>query len=510
VAGGRDFDPLWRLYHWQRGQGEDEHYRADKTLCDAFLTDMRTDYNNTGLRHDRRTRNPGLLLDNADSRAGRHLLELIEECRRKSGREGETADPLLVVPVQHHPPTREAGKPIEAAEQDEGTEHGLDFGRWRAKSVKADYLTLWCPVRLSALGDSDVVEMTASRLLGRIHHDADFIRSLTGGHPEATGRLTGLLKHLDSSVGLPSLLDHPVPPELRDQWETDRADITVGDHLLRRAFADVLRTLPDGSMNPDSIALLDAMAVGAATPGFRLGACQAALNYCRWEKVTTEAARNRLTETMWWTDSGDGEPGLHPLAVLLLRHWLARDPAKWANVHGGYVTYYSNPADAALRHRHKLALVVPDARWTDTVPDTDGTSSSSHLGHLLEVVRFLGRERESAPGRDMESAGHHIRAWLDVLDTVVAAPNRLRTTHHPEVLVRELAGPPDSGSPHQVIARLAVARWLFNDRLFDPGHQLARVVADEYINLARLSGVGGDLLYEEEAKYRKIQREWEG
>lgn len=509
---GSGLDELWRLYLGLQAQDEGERDRVDGALCDALLTDMRTDYNDTGLRHARRTRNPVLLLDNADSPAGERLLGLIEERRRKSGLGGEPADPLLIVPVQRHPPpTRNAGTPVGAAERN------LDFEGWRTTTAEDEHLTLWCPVRLSALGYNDVVEMTTSRLLGRTHRDADFIRSLTGGHPGATGQLSKLLTMLDSPDDLPLLLYQPIPEDLRDQGKAG-AGITVGDHLLRHAFTDDLRTLPDGGIDPDNNPMLNAMAAGAATPGFPLGACQAALDYWGREAVTAGDARYQLIETMWWAEPGDGEPGgLHPLAALLLRHWLARDPDKWAGVHEGYVTHYSSdPANAALRYRHKLAQVVPDARLMDAEPETNGASTtSSRLGELFQVVTFLagkwelGLGREAAPpGQDVESARHRTQAWLDVLDTVVSAPTRVRTSHRPETLVWELASPTEPGSLHEVISKLTVARWLLNDRLFDPTRQLARVVADAYYSLAEFGGGDKDLLLEEAARYRKIEHEW--
>lgn len=514
VAGGSELDPLWRLYHWQWEQDEDKRHRADKTLCDAFLTDIRTDYNDTGLRHGPRSRNPCLLLDNADSRVGKRVLELIEESRRKSGREGEPADSLLAVAIQRHPPSREIGEPIDVTKQ------GLDFTRLRGEASAADYLTLWRPVYLSALSASEVVEMTPSHVLGvssRVHHnhrDAEYIRSLTGGHPEATSRLAALLPRLNSPSDLRSLLYQSIPLELRDDWQIT-SDTNVGDYLLKRAFADDLKTSPGGGISADGNAWLDAMATGAATPGFRLGACHAALQYCEWTEVTAEEARDRLTETMWRTESDDGQPRLHPLAVLLLRYWLARDPAKWTSVHEGYVTHYSGPGDLALRNRHILALVVPDPRWMESESETASASEPSHMGQSLDVVTYLGREWESDPALASETAAdtdavrRQTRAWLNVLDTVVSAPNRLQSSRSPEAFVKALAGGSDSSGRYQIIARLTIARWLFNDRLFDPTRRLAPIIVDEYNNLARLPGGDTDLFLEEAAKYRKIQREWE-
>lgn len=490
VAGGSGFDPLWRLYDWHLGKDRDRLYKVDKTLCAAFLADMRTHYH-PGIPHSTPTRNPALFLDNADSTVARDLLALLERCRRDTG-DKEPADPLLVVAVQRRLPAPREDAPMIGSGQDD-----LDFTEWRRKATKAEHPTLWCPVSLSALDGKDVAAMTPSRVLGisyRIDRDADFVRALTGGHPEATDRLAAILRRLDPLDGPQSMLDLRIPLVLRDKWQAGEADVTVGDYLLRRAFADDLRTLPDGSIDADNNELLDAMAVAAAAQGCRLGACQAALNYLQWSAVTAVGACDRLTETMWLAGPSDGEPRLHPLAALLLRYWLARDPTKWSGAHEGYVVHYSAPRDAALRHRHKLALVMSEACRTD---------------QLTEVVGFLDQKWESGPGRVEGPGRSATEDWLNHLDTVVAAANRLRATHHPEVFVKAIAGPEEPGNRRQVIARLTVARWLYNDRLFDPGHRLARLVADEYRHLAQLPGGDADLLLEEEARYRKIQHEWE-
>lgn len=489
VAGGSGFDPLWRLYDWHRGTDDDRLYKVDKTLCAAFLADMRAHYH-PGKRHSRPTRNPGLFLDNADSSVAGRLLALLERCRRE-GSGKEPADPLLVVAVQRLRPAPREDAPIIGAAADD-----LDFTQWRRKATEAEHPTLWCRVYLSDLDGKDVVAMTPSRVLGisyRIDRDADFVRALTGGHPEATDRLAAILGRLDPIDGPQSLLDLHIPLVLRDMWQAGEADTTVGDYLLRRAFADDLRTLPDGSIDTDHNELLDAMAVAAAAQGFRLGACQAALNYLGLSAVTAVDAYNRLTEMMWLAGPGDGEPRLHPLAALLLRHWLARDPAKWSNAHEGYVVHYADRRDAAPRHHHKLALVTPEA---------------CRMDQLAEVVEFLDQKWDSGPGQEDESGRSMTKDWLNDLDTVVVAPNRLRTARHPEVFVKAIAGPEEPGNRRQVIARLAIARWLYNDRLFDPGRRLARLVADEYRHLARLPGGDGDLLLAEEARYRKIQDEW--
>jgi hypothetical protein len=147
------------------------------------------------------------------------------------------------------------------------------------------------------------------------------------------------------------------------------------------------------------------------------------------------------------------------------------------------MTYYSEPHDAAIRHHHCLALVTPSQREP-----------------LNTVIAYLERELGQLASRE---------EWLTVLDQVTAAPNRLRTTRDPRDFVTTLAGVADPRSRTRTVSRLAVARWLYNDRCFDPSHRLARLIANEYDYLAE-QRTDSEALYQQSTKYRRIESHWEG
>jgi hypothetical protein len=266
---------------------------------------------------------------------------------------------------------------------------------------------------------------------------------------------------------------------------------TVEDQLIVRLFAPDAQVRPDGVLDPRDNAVLDAMAVCAATPGLRRGACQAVFKFLGWAQLSAPAIYEQRFEGRWWLvggddgdeDEGGEEPSLHPLARMLLHRWLARDANRWREVHQGFVNYYASPKDAVLRRHHSLALVE---------------SARSH--QLADVAAYLESRLDD----------FSVETWLRMLDLVVRAPHRLRTTTDVRVFVNTLTAAAGPEERTRVVTRLAVARWLYNDRLFDPMRQLAQVVADEYDNLARLSGPDGELFYKESTRFRKIEREWEG
>lgn len=471
-SGGDKYDPLWQLYRWRHEGTKDASRKVDKTLCAAFLADLRTDFNEAGMRHGQRTSNCLLLIDNAGGKAGQHFLELLDECRRESRLADESPDPLVVVAAQRGKPRALAGVPVEATD-DRLKEAPADDGSWP---------NWWCPVRLTDLVPSDVLKVTTSTVLGSTRRDADLLHALTGGHPDATTRLATLLSVFGSGPFDPRLLlDTELPDghRLPDHWPVDESRTSVEDFLLKRAFPDDLVTRKDGSIDASGSPMLNAMAVCAATPGLRLGACRDVLGFLGWTQVSAKDVRNRLADTLWLDDTS----GLHPLARLLLRRWLARDPGVWRDTHQAYVNHYArNTDEAVLAHHHRLALAEP--------------------GHMEEqlaaVVGYLEKEfeRSSAP------------EWLRVLETITDAPNRLRDEHPPEIFVTAQAGAESPGDRRRIIARLTVALWLSKDRCFDPGRRLTKLIAGEHGYLTGLDRPDGEVFLTESNRYGGIWEEW--
>lgn len=482
--GGSGYDPLWDLRAARHDPSPAARRQVDKTLCAALLADLRTDFNEGRLLHGQRTSNPLLLLDNADSKAGRGLLELLTESRRENHQEDGPADPAVIVAVRRGLLTSAVGRPVAS------TDERLVYPPVRLAPPDTDHPMWWCPVRLTDLRPDDVAELCRSSVLGSVRRDADFLHGLTGGHPAATASLVVLLERLGRDrFEAYDLLDAPLPDPAdlpRDWPDQDTASMTVRDHLVRRVMPDFLATgsdMPAGPVVLRDHPLLSTMAVCAATPGVSEGAGRAALQYLRRTDADT-SAHERLTSALWLRPGADGgAPGLHPLAALLLRQLAARDtPRQWERIHTGYLTHYAHIADEPLRHLHQLALV-----------------DNPQQRNLTTVTGYLDRCVSGRPTRD----------WLALLDQVTAAPNRVRSTSSREAVVTRLAGAAASGDRSRVIARLAVARWLFGDRSFDPAHGLAKVIADEYDHLAGLTDGDSEPLYQESRRYRRIQREWE-
>jgi hypothetical protein len=478
-SGGGGYDSLWELYRLHHGRtGDTDTPRpVAKTLCAAFLADLRSDFNESPLLHGQRPKNCLLLLDNAGGRAGDLFLELLAECRRESGAGGERPDPAVVVAVQRGRVRRRVIEPVEP------TDERLDFDvRHPAAPGDGGHPVWWYPVRLADLDNEYVVEMCASGVLGSQNRDADFLYALTGGHPESVGALARLLARLGRAAPYdPRLLLGE--QELPDDWTpVGGGDAAVEEHLLRRTLADDLVIGPDGGILADGNPMLDVMAVLSVTPGLRRGACNAALQYLGWEQFDADTAQRRLTAAMWLDETPDGAAArLHPLIALLLRRWLARQPEAWRRAHMGYAAHYSRREDAPVRHHHTLALVEPSQRQP----------LATVVGYLEEEYARCGSPQD----------------WLRVLDQVTAAPNRLRTTLDPRSFVTALAGVADARSRHQAITRLTVARWLYNDRYFDPARQLAQTIANEYGHLADGTD-DNEVLFRQAGKYRRVENNW--
>ncbi|NUS11169.1 MAG: ATP-binding protein [Streptomyces sp.] len=498
-GGGREYDSLWELYrqHHAPNAATGTPRVVARTLCAALLADLRHDFNDSWPRMQR-PRNCLLLLDDAGGRTADLFLELLAECRRGDEAAGERPDPAVVVAVQRGRVRPEASRLLDPTSPDltYGERHPLAPGG-------PGHPVWWYGVALADLNGEQVLALCTSSVLGRHNRDADFLYELTGGHPESTDRLAHLLAAFGrtppadprrSPADLPEPFDprrllgapladetHPLP---RHWPQPARDDLTVEDYLLRRALADHLTVAADGSLRPDDNPALNVMAVLAATPGLRRGACNSTLHYLGWSGTDADSAQLALTASMWLEENADGEAvRLHPLAALLLRRWLARTPETWRAVHMGYAAHYSSRADAPLRHHHTLAQVEP-----------------GHREPLTAVSAHLDEEFDRA-GSTAE--------WLRVLDQVTAAPNRLSTPLDPRTFVSSLAGPARPRDRRRAVTRLAVARWLHADRGFDPAHQLAQTVATEYEHLADVTD-DNEVLYQQAGKYRRIETNWLG
>lgn len=491
TAEAAGYATLWRMLAWYHGADREHLREVDLALSAALLADLSESFNSRAFGHVQRRSNCLLLLDNADNETGGRLLRLLGEWRRT--RPDPEGDPLLVVAV------RRAEVPELSATEIEATDERLAFP-WDS-AAKDPCLR----IRLTDLSLGEVAEMTRSRVLDSAGHDARLVHDLTRGHPLATATLLAVLAHPDTTrADLPWLLDKNLPaavgPAPADRFGGHR--VIVADYLFKRIFVDEIRV---EGLEQDSNPLIAAMAVCAATPGLPIGPSQvviesvaeyyrqpaaAAADPVDWTQVKGDEALSRLEEAGWavGTGDGDGSVRLHPLPDLLLRDWLAGRPDTWRLVHEAYSAYYSRPETVALRQRHRLAL-----------------AESTQAQQFTEVAAFLDGKLKK---RSAKVGGLSEQEWLNLLKTVVAAPNRL----FPEVNPRTFVAQVDTArldARARVVARLTAALWVNGDRRLDPGHRLAQVISDEYKNLAHMQMPDGETFFEQAYEWRRIAKEWE-
>jgi hypothetical protein len=310
-------------------------------------------------------------------------------------------------------------------------------------------------VQLTDLTKGAIVDLAGSNGLGGSDHNAEFLRAITGGNPAAVRLITELMPSYDGR----DLLSQALP-----EGET------VLDWLIKRVLAGDL-----GELDP--------AAVCAATSGVRELAAQKVFQSLRWTDEQASDVRAALENAMW-LHTDDKGTRLHPLPSIVLRRWLARDAVLWRRVHEAYAAHYGSARDEALRHFHGLALTERD-----------------DAGPLRQCVTFLCRTFN----------GSSAAQWLEVMDTVTAAPTRVDSVDEPRALVTRLAGRDDAADEERTIARLTASLWLYGDPTVDPRHRLAGLIAGclERLAATRETDDDAEVLYARARSYRQIAWEWE-
>ena len=437
-------------------------------LCRAFLADLRNEIDRATVRHDKRTANCLLLLDNADTGIGVEFLETLAECRSEAA---DQTDPLLVVAAQR---TRPKLRPPVGRSVGVG-ETRFSYATLRAATVDPENpATPWYPVLLTGLSIQNLEKLVSSHLLGSPWRDWQFVHEVTGGHPAAVAKLAKVLRHAQPDSDLRALVTSPLEDAL----------LTA----LRRPLE-----------NRD----LDAMAVFGATLSPGPGPAARVFAALDWS-VNELDVKDRFLDLMWACD--ETAFTIHPLPRLLLTRWLAREASLWDKVHQAFLAYYrANEASApAPVSYHALALI---------------TSLSG--GGLDAIAAHLDGRLPGAPGgRDKTQSA---RQWDDSLWDITAAPNRFRqsvaeladTIHTPDLfreprdVVTQLAGISMAGDRQRIVARLLAALWLYKDRLFDPKHTLAELIAHEYLQLAQVTSGDNEVFYGRASHFRNIAHNWE-
>jgi hypothetical protein len=475
---GTRVGPLLLMHEWWRTahtpDGTVARGELSRALCAALLADLRDGFNRAGLAHGLRTTNCLLLLDNSDSAAGAEFLETLAECRRLVPDE---PDPLFVVAAQGRWPELNPAAVSLILPADES----LNYADWLAAAKRRETPgSPWYPVLLADLDAANVTSMVTSHVLGAAWRDVDFVQDISGGNPFAVRQLARQLTLPGSGFDPRRVLTR----QLEDELLAGLRPVWLGDR-------DLL-----------------AMAVFAATLRPTLTAAGSVFKSLRWTGVADADAeeaylneldiRDLFLSLMWARNDDEGWLAVKPLPRLLLMRLLARDGTQWDQTHEGYLAHYRAQAarDHVAEQHHLLAL----------------TTSSSD-GNVGKVAAHL--EKQFGTLNPSE--------WNAVLTAITTAPNRLRHASdgqhqtdgtpgfggEPEEAVRRLAGVASPDDRPRTITRLVAARWLYNDRLFDPRRRLARLLDREYYELAQLTDGNSDVFYREVSRFRKIARNWE-
>lgn len=441
-----------------------------EVLCSALLADLRADFNEFRWRHGRRTTNCLLLLDNADTDAGQIFLEALAKARMpRPGQTDPEADPLMLAAAQRSMP----GPGLQVGEFCLDSDDALQHGGWTEARQQRGQPPGWCPVMLTDLSASLVQGMVRSTVLGQSWRDADFLQDITGGHPAVTRLFAERLSAAPPGCDAPRALGIPAAPDA-----AGAADASLAAGACLAADDDLIGlTTPDWVTGTD----LDKMAVCAATPGVPGTACTSVFGYLGWAAGDVPRARDMMLSLMWADQDAGGGQVIQPLPRLLLTRRIARDEARWQDVHYGYQSHYDGIGDWAAGHYHRLARATP-----------------AKPGDLQAVAGYLDGylDGQRAPSE-----------WNDTLAKITAAPNRLATADVYGA-VNELGGIRKPGDRCRTVARLIAARWLYRDRLLDPAHSLAQLIADEYRELAALTKGNTEAFFQVADQFRRIARIW--
>lgn len=457
----------WQDYQSDRGNlGASRD--AWQLLCQALLEDLRA-FTRPGLGHGVPTTNCLLLLDNADTESGQDFLSALAKARTWSP---NLTDPLVVVAAFGTLPAdlrRAADSPLMA------TDPHLTWTAWYERARQAvEGFSPWYRVQLSDLSLASTRGWVTSQAVSTSDHDAEYVYSITQGHPGATLKIAKRLQGLPTA----SRAGHGLPGLISAEAEDD---------LLAAAC-------PPGLGDRE----LDALTVFAATLRPTLRAAGSVFQTLMPGGVRELDARDLFLSLLW--ADGDDPLAIRPYHRWLLSRRLARDGTRWQEVHEAYLKYYtSEGGGSTAQWYHRLAL-----------------ASLASPERLHDVARYLDRQfeqfRARNTGRTAELPSLSEGAWNDMLADITSAPNRLLLAYSEQQApgptidtwstVGRLEGIGESPESLRAITRLVAARWLLSDPALDPLCNAASIAESEYLELARLTPGGTGLFYAEATRFR--------
>ncbi|GAA2776874.1 hypothetical protein GCM10010470_07080 [Saccharopolyspora taberi] len=410
---------------------------VDEVFCAAFLADLREAYRKR--RSARSRANCVVLLDNIDSEGGRQLLDILLDVRQR-GEQG--SHPLLLVCTSRQWDRRWGRQGVDAH-----TPEQAGLAAWESlRRIGTGRDSWWYPVELRDFTASEVA------VIGRFATEAapsPFVHALTGGHPWGT-------REVCAALG-----EQPTEPEMRlvfERRDDDGAALAVRarEYLLQDFNITQRRTLAVFAAAPD-LELATRSAVRAAGTDDGIGPLR--------------EVRSRL----WSGTDDDNRLSLHPWLRRLLLHELASraedDEESWQVVHARHRDHHRDQGNTAQSLYHALAL--------------------EDLGAVVDDLRTRFERIH---------AENDVRPWVQRLDLITSAPNRISGDRAPRDRVEELVlgtvSPQDAN-----LGRLVAAKWLLSDPLGDPGRSLHNVVRIGFERLAQQAEAGFVVLLAEAEKY---------
>ncbi|GGI88216.1 hypothetical protein GCM10011581_26670 [Saccharopolyspora subtropica] len=352
-------------------------------------------------------------------------------------RQRHEPDPLVVVGTsrQWHPRWGQRGVAPEHASLADWADH-------REPDRGPD--SWWYPIDLRDLVPAEVA------IVGRFAAGsaaAPFVHELTGGHPWGVQEVRAALGDRPTGSAMRLVLKH------RAAGAAPLAE-RARDYLLRDFDAAQREVLVGLSAAPN----LEL----ATRAEVRLGSDGAA------------GVLHEIRSRLWSVLDHENRLALHPWLRRLLLHELANrpddHPQRWVVVHTRHREHHRDNGNTALALYHALAL----------------QDLGAVVAHLQQRFEQISTEADVHP-------------WLQRLELITAAPNRLPTDREPREQVEQLVRAAPAANAN--LARLVAAKWLMSDPLGDPGRTLRGIVRSEFEQLARQARAGFVVLFGESEKY---------
>lgn len=445
-------DVLVDLNRWASdAEDEDNRLRMDELLLEAFLADLRAEFDR-GRRADERSLNCVVLLDDADTELGRRFLaQLVTTRRQRAVGEQDGADPLTVVVTSRGMLLADVPGTDTAMVEPEA----LRTGSYDVADLCRHW---WLGVHLPDLTRDEVGRAAADMGLawGNNQRITRVVHDLTGGHPAATSIVLDAIAR-----GAPTRWVEPEVILARPDRPGAADGSTVENRILDRLLADV----SDG-VRRDLVTCASA----------RKHAHALALAGVDGLLVNGRIGYDVVDRVLW---SAGGAAGLALLRRLLTRRLAARteaDGPAWSDVH------------AKLRHLCRAEH--------DETGDLHYALADGELAFVAARLRALLSEVDST-------------AWFELATAVASAPRRPQPSAAPIDDVRAAVDAAGLDPSLTGVARLVAALQVAGDPFADSRRRDVHLqIADDYGEVARLCPGGPHAIFLEASRRHRKEAEW--